>query len=312
MSLEEYHTERGRREDLEAIEANPVLSYIGHRFYPVLDVTEKTGSVYYTALTADSAAQEALARGTALTPVYLTESVATFSCASDEKRYAIGRDEVKQMGGIEKADKLGGMASKRSVQRVAETAIALQLQTVGTHQTAAHVDGQFLAEANVAREAIRRYPGKTAFVCAFTVFNAIMRFTEILNQFSLSALMLGGGEAKDVIAGSPNALKMILGGLLSVDEVIVGDDDHWGVGIGGSGIGVNGVFVKLPGPDEFSHKLDPVLGKFIQYLPDGTQPYIVESWYNDELKSNMYDAESWNEIMEMNAEAAYVLTDLIA
>jgi len=312
MPMESYKTETGRREDLEAIEANPVLSYIGTRFYPVLPVSEKTGSVYYTTLTADAASQDALARGTALTPVYLTESVATFSCASVEKRYAIGRDEVKQMSGIEKADKLGGAASKRSVQRTLETALALQLQTVGGHTTAAHAAGQFLAEANVARESIRLYPGKTAFVCAFTVFNAIMRYTEVLNQFSLAALMLGGGDAKDVIAGSPAALKMILGGMLSVDEVIVGDDDHWGVDIGSSGIGCNGVFVKLPGEDEFSHKMDAVLGKLVQYLPDGKQPYIVESWYNDELKSNMYDAETWYSIEELNPAAAYVLTDMVA
>jgi len=311
--MEQYKTETGRREDLEAIEANPVLSYVGTKFYPVLPVTEKTGSVYYTTLTADAASQDALARGTALTPVYLTESVATFSAASVEKRYAIGRDEVKQMGGIEKSDKLGGSASKRSVQRTLETALAAQLQTIaGTRQSAAHVAGSFLAEANIAREAIRLYPGKTAFVCAFTVFNAIMRYTEVLNQFSLAALMLGGGEAKDVIAGSPSALKMILGGILSVDEVIVGDDDHWGVGIGSGGIGCAGVFCKLPGQDEFSHKMDAVLGKLVQYLPDGKQPFIVESFYSDNLKSNMYDAETWYSIEELNGAAAYVLDDLVA
>jgi len=310
--MEQYKTETGRREDLEAIEVNPVLGYVGDKFYPVLPVTEKTGSVYYTTLTADAASQDALARGTALTPVYLTESVATFSCASVEKRYAVGRDEVKQMGGIEKSDKLGGSASKRSVQRTLETALAAQLQTVGSHQTATHASGQFLAEANVARAAIRLYPGKTAFVCAFTTFNAIMRYTEVLNQFSLAALMLGGGEAKEVIAGSPSALKMILGGILSVDEVIIGDDAHWGVGIGSGGIGCAGVFVKLPGQDEFSHKMDAVLGKLVQYLPDGKQPYIVESYYSDELKTNMYDAETWYSIEELNAEAAYVLDELVA
>jgi len=310
--MESYKTETGRREDLEAIEVNPVLGYIGQKFYPVLPVTEKTGSVYYTTLTADAASQDGLARGTALTPVYLTESVAAFSCASVEKRYAIGRDEVKQMGGIEKADRLGGSASKRSVQRTLETALAAQLQTEGSHQTTAHVAGEFLAEAQAAVAAIRLYPGKTALAVGWSAFNGIMRFTEVLNQFSLGALMLGGGDAKDVVAGAPNALKMILAGLLSVDEVLVGDDAHWGVGAGSGGIGCNAVFVKLSGQDEFSHKMDPVLGKLVQYLPDGTQPYIVESFYNDSLKSNMYDAETWYSIEEFNAEAAYVLTDVIA
>jgi hypothetical protein len=290
-----------------------VLGYIGTKAYPVLATTQKTGTIYHTTLTADNAAQAALARdGTALTRVRLTETANAYSCASVEKRYAISRDEVKQMGGIEKADQHGGMAAKRSVQRYMETALAAQLQTVGTHQTAAHVAGNFIAEAQAAMLAIRRYPGRKAFICAFTVFNAIMRFTEVLNRFSLAALMLGGSDAKAVIAGTPAALKMLLAGILAVDEVLVGDDDHWGVDIGSSGIGCNGVFLALPGEDEFSHKMDPVLGRLVQYLPDGKQPYIIESWYDDVLKENVYDAEVWYSIEEYNPEAAYVLTDLVA
>lgn len=145
--MDAYITQEGRREDLEAIEVNPVLGYIGTKAYPVLNTTQKTGTIYHTTLTTDAAAQEALARGTALTTVRLTETANAYSCASAEKRYAIPRDEVKQMGGIEKADRLGGMASKRSVQRALETALAAQLQTVGSHQNAAHVAGTFITEA---------------------------------------------------------------------------------------------------------------------------------------------------------------------
>jgi hypothetical protein len=139
-----------------------------------------------------------------------------------------------------------------------------------------------------------------------------MRYTEVLNQFSLAALALGGSSAEAILAGRPEALKMLLAGILGVDEVLVGDDNHWGTDVGASGIGCNGVFLALPGEDEFSHKLDPVLGKLVQYLPDGKQPYIVESWYSDNLKENIYDAEVWYSIEEYNAEAAYVLTDLVA
>jgi hypothetical protein len=312
--MEQYKTETGRREDLEAIEVNPVLGYIGTKAYPVLETTQKTGTIYHTTLTADSDAQAALARdGTALTRVRLLETANAYSCASVEKRYAIQRDEVKQMAGIEKADRLGGMAAKRSVQRYLESALATQLQTVGTHQTAAHVAGAFITEAWTALEAIRRYPGKRALICGKSVFNGIMRFTEVLNNFSLAAVALGGGEGgKDIIGGHPNALKMLLAGILAVDEILVGDDAHWGVDVGSAGIGCNAVFLALPDPDEFSHKLDPVLGKLVQYLPDGKQPYIVESWYDDNLKENIYDAEVWYSIEEYNPEAAYVLTGVIA
>jgi hypothetical protein len=310
--MEAYQTQDGRREDLEAIEVNPVMSYIGTFAYPVLTTTQKTGTVYHTTLTADSAAQAALARGTALTTVRLTETANAYSCASVEKRYAVSRDEVKQMGGIEKADKLGAMASKRSVMRYLESALATQLQTVGSHQTGAHVAGNFIDEAQTALEAIRRYPGRKALMLGRSCFQGIMRFTEVLNQFSLAALAIGGGSAEDILAGRPAALRMLLSGIIGVDEVVVGDDDHWGVDVGASGIGCNAVFLALPGADEFSHKMDPVLGRLVQYLPDGRQPYIVESWYDQNLKENVYDAETWYSIEEYNPEAAYVLTDVIA
>lgn len=310
--MEAYKTENGRREDLEAIEVNPIMGYIGHMAYPVLNVTQKTGIIYHTTLTADDAAEVNVARGTELTRVRLTETPNNFSCVSTEKRYAIPRDEVLQMAGIEKADRLGGMASKRSVQRARETALAAQLQTVGAHQTAAHVAGNFIDEAKIALEAIRRYPGRKAMMLGYSAFNGIMRYTEVLNQFSLSALALGGTSAEAVLSGRPEALKMLLAGIVGVDAVLVGDDDHWGVGIGAGGIGTNAAFLSLPGDDEFSHKMDPVLGRMVQYLPDGKQPYIVESFYDEVLKENCYDAEVWDSIEEYNPEAAYVLTAVIA
>ena len=145
-----------------------------------------------------------------------------------------------------------------------------------------------------------------------SVFQGIMRFTEVLNQFSLAALALGGSSAEAILAGRPEALKMLLAGIVGVDQVLVGDDDHWGVDVGSSGIGCNAVFLSLPGEDEFSHKMDPVLGKLVQYLPDGKQPFLIESYYDLSLKENCYDAELWYSIEEYNPEAAYVLTDVIA
>jgi len=310
--MDAYITQEGRREDLEGLDANPYLGYIGNKAYPVVSTTQKVGDIYAATLTADSAAQAGLARGTALTTVRLTESANAYSCTSVEKRYAISRDEVKQMGGIEKADRIGALASKRSVQRYVETALAAQLQTVGNHQTGAHVAGSFLTEAQTALEAIHRYPGRKALMLGWSCFQGIMRFTEVLNQFSLAALAIGGGDAADVLAGRPAALRMLLAGIIGVDEVLVGDDDHWGVDVGSSGIGCNAVFLALPGEDEFSHKMDPVLGKMVQYLPDGKQPYIIESYYDLSLKENVYDAETWYSIEEYNPEAAYVLTDVIA
>jgi hypothetical protein len=216
------------------------------------------------------------------------------------------------MGGIEKADKLGATASKRSVQRGLETALAAQLQTVGSHQNGAFVSGSFIAGAQTALNAIRRFTGSRALMLGKSAFHGIMSLTEVKNMFSLAALAIGGTSAEAMLAGRPEALKMLLAGIIGVDEVLVGDDDHWGVGVGSSGIGCNAVFLALPGADEFSHKLDAVLGKTVQYLPDGLQPYTIGSFYDKNLKENVYDAEIWYSIEELNPTAAYVMTDVIA
>ncbi|GAH40553.1 unnamed protein product, partial [marine sediment metagenome] len=42
--------------------------------------------------------------------------------------------------------------------------------------------------------------------------------------------------------------------------------------------------------------------------PDGNQPYEVESFYDEDVKMNNYDATSWMEIKELNANACVMAT----
>ncbi len=302
--MEAYKTETGRREDLEAIEANPVIGYIGNQILPVVNSNEKTGKIYYKTLVSDSSAQTNRTPGTAPTRNFLTDSSDDFTCTDVFKRYSVDRDEVKQMGGIEACDKLGGVAAKRSVQRAVEHAIA---SAVLLHQTAPRHDilASLVNQAGVGLETIRRYPGRTAFVCSSVVFHRIMRYTEIVNRFSLSSAVLAGVEARDVIQRKPAALRMALSSILGVDEVLVGDDDHWYDQ--DAAMQQVAALVKLPDPEQFSHKMDPVLGKTILYLPDGKQPYWLESFYDEDAKCNNYDATSWFDLLFFNPGALYIL-----
>jgi hypothetical protein len=90
-----YKTQTGRRPDLEGIEVNPVIGYIGDKLFPTVNTMEKTGTVYYKTLTADSAAQTGRSAGSAPSRTLLTDSSTTFSAAEVIKRYGIVRDEVK-------------------------------------------------------------------------------------------------------------------------------------------------------------------------------------------------------------------------
>ena len=302
--MEQYQTTAGRREDLEALETNPVLGFIGDRIYPTVNTREKTGTIYYRTLTADGAAQTGRTAGAAPTRTLLTDSSTTFTTAEVIKRYGVVRDEVKQMGGIAQADALGGTASKRSVQRAIEEAIADAVLLNGS-ATVADILDSFIERAQIGLEAIRRYPGEKALVCSHTVFNRIMRYTEITSRFNLSSLAISGASAEAVVGRRPEALRMVLAGILGVDQVLVGDDDQWYDSDAAKQD--RAALVVLPDPAEFSHKMDPVLGKNMLYLPDGEQPFVVESHYDHDVYVNNYDASAWYQLQTLNAGALYIL-----
>ena len=310
--MQQYQTSTGRRADLEALETNPVLGFIGNQILPVLPVHEKTGTIYYKTLTADGAAQTGRSAGAAPTRTLLTDSNTTFSVAEAIKRYGVTRDEVKQMGGIEAADKLGGMASKRSVQRAIEESIADAILLNGT-ATQDNIENSFIQTAQTGLEAIRRYPGRKALVMSHTIFNRVMRYTEITDRFGLASAQIsnsGAGSitAADILARRPEALRMLLSAIIGCDEILVGDDDQWYDSDANKQ--ERAALLVLPDPEPFSHKMDPTLGKMVQYLPDGVQPYVVESFYDPDDKTNNYDAASWYQTKILNAGALYLLTGI--
>jgi len=55
-----------------------------------------------------------------------------------------------------------------------------------------------------------------------------------------------------------------------------------------------------------------VFAKNMVYLPDGKQPFTVESFYDDNDKINNYDASSWYQLKTLNAGAIYILAGLDA
>jgi hypothetical protein len=236
--------------------------------------------------------------GTAPTAVMLAASVATFSAAEVIKRYGVPKDEVKQMGGIEKADKLGATASKRSVLRAIEDVQAAALFSTARYNAANDIGSAIIDGIIAAADSVKRYEGALAFVCSTTFYRALISETEI--KALMARFVPGGLSAESILSLTPEAFKAMLQTLFAFKEVLVGDDDHWSI----SGKMDAAAVVKLPDPDEFSHKLGPVLGKTALYLPDAVQPYEIESFYDEDTKSNYYDAQAFYHVEELNAAAA--------
>ena len=298
----ELKTQEGRRPDLEAMPVNEPEGYIGKFIYPTLPTMEKTGSIYYKTVTADSAAQDSRVAGVAPTTTLLTDSVTTYSAAELIQRYGVVKAEVKQMGGIEKADSLGGQASKRSVQRALEAVQAYAF----FNGSKTDISAAILNGIQTGLESIKRYAGKAAFVTSATTYLWIIRQTEITDKMSWT-FPAGQTNPNDILSVKTQAFKSLLQTIYGVDEVLIGDDDQWKWNETNGWAGV----VKLPDAAEFSHKMDPVLGKTAIYMPDGEQQFEIESFYNEDTKTNTYDATAWQAIKELNPGAKALFSGLV-
>lgn len=296
MSSPTYETQRGIRPDLAAIEVNMPESYIGFRLYPSVGVMQKQGRVYYQTLTADNAVQTNRNAGEAPNRLLLTPSSATWTAAEYIKRYGVTRDEAKEFGGIEVADKVGAMASKRSVMRGIEDALATQALTGDTSD----ISGDVINGLVEAAQSVKRYAGRLAFVCSHSVYRHLIGLAEVTAKLGWTFKPM---EAADIMSINQNVFINMLKGVFAFDEVLIGDDDHWD----DEG---KAIVCKLPDPAVFSHKLDPVLGKTMLFYPDTEQPYEVESFYDDNDKVNNYDCSAWLNVKELNAAAKVIVAGL--
>jgi hypothetical protein len=292
------YTQNGDRPDLAPIEVNPPEGYIAAKILPISPVMEKAGSVAYATVTADVAAQTGRSAGAAPATTQISNSATTFSCAEAVKRGGITPDEVKQMGGIEKADIVGTKFAKRSVQNYLESDVCAHI--LGTAASATFDPAKLKTQVQVAANAVRRYEGKSSLIASTKTLQAMMQgiLTEAPTDNLFSRLVNGSASALS-LQSMLDGLKFYLG----IDQVLAGDDGIWNAGAYAGHFAI----AKLDdGTDPLSHKWNPVLGKTFQFLPDGENPWVIKSVADLTLVNNFYDAYQWFDTIILNAGAIYV------
>ncbi|MEN6360048.1 MAG: hypothetical protein ABFD59_08330 [Smithella sp.] len=298
MSIEAARTSEGARPDLAALEVNPGIGYIGSRILPVMRVGAKAGTYYYATLTADASAQTDRTAGSAPTSTLLSESSTTWSAAERIKRYRVPYEMCPLVGGVAGSDKLGGKASKRSVLNALETAqLAVLVDGAGTSITSAIVDG-----ITDACDQVHRYNGKTALVLDVGIYRWLVQQTEIKN---LLVRTFGGLGYVEAMSATSKALLGMLQGILPVDEVLIADDKFYPYGYR-----TTAAIVKLPPEnDEMSFIMEPEYGRTMIYWPqEAANPFEVNSFPDDDIRSNVYDATEWDSIEQFNSGAKVLLT----
>jgi hypothetical protein len=296
MALDGLRTETGSRPDLAALEVNAPIGYIGGRILPPVRISGKAGTVYDMQLVADAAATTSRSAGAAPQAVSLTENSSAISCAELIKRYKVPWEGIPLMGGLAATDALGAKAAKRSVMNALETAqLAVLVDGAGTSITSAIVDGII-----DACDQVHRYNGKTAFVCDVGIYRWLIQQTEIKN---LMVRTFGGMGAMESLSLVPNVFKSMLQALFGIDEVLIADDKFYPYSYR-----TTAAVVKLPTPDETSFVTDPELGRTFIYWPTDGNMFEINSYPDDDIRSNVYDATVWYDAEQFNSAAKVLLT----
>jgi hypothetical protein len=303
------YTEEGERSALQSeIEINSPEGYIGTKLMPVVSVTEKAGSMAYATVTAETAAQTGRQPGAAPNATQISNSAHAWACTELIERAAITPDEVKQMGGIENADKIGFRWAMRSVLKAREALIAA---VVLGAKDATFDPAKMRTQVQTALQALRLYPGKTVLASSSMTLKAmVQQIAGDTNAGPLFARIVTGTNSAEAVLGL--SIKAWLQGLalfVGVDEVMAGDDDVWNAGTCAEKFSI----VKVDTTnDPMSHKYMPILGKTITFIPAGTQGWELQSVADRTLINNFYDAKMWIDVETYNAGAVYTFDGVSA
>lgn len=304
-----FYTEEGDRSALQnEIEVNQPEGYIGTKMMPVSPVLEKAGSMAYATVTADSTAQTSRVAGVAPTATQISNSAHAWACTEIIDRAAITPDEVKQMGGIANADKIGFRWAMRQVLAAREALIAAVVlgDADDTFDPA-----KLRTDSQVALQALRLYPGKSVLAASTYTLKAMVQNIAGDSDIgpAFSRIVTGTNAAEAVLGLSFKAWANGLALFLGVDEVLAGDDAVWNAGTCAGKFSI--VKVDNTG-DPLSHKYLPVLGKTITFIPDGTLGWELSGVADRTLINNFYDAKMWIDVETYNAAAVYTFDGVTA
>jgi hypothetical protein len=287
---------RTRRPDLEAL---PFKSpgFIAGQLFPFFTTAQKTGTLYFDDIVSDGTAETTRSLAAAATASRIDSASTSFTCAEIIKRYKIDDSEILLRGGLDAAQAKMARHGKRAIMDYLEAkAVAA---TFGDIASISNRDilTSFLQALDVAKEAVQDYgDGKVAVFGAQSVISRLKRYDEVVDRMKHTGVLVR--DIRDVRSISNEQLAAAL----DVDMILPGPSTPW-LGSDSAYDGYVGVCLL---PDE---NVDPdeavQLGRTIVYEEDGL--YRVETYYSDDLISEVCDTRVWANMLALNKECCYIL-----
>jgi len=291
-----------RRPDLERLPYK-APRYLTPMLFPLMGRLVKQGTVYYQDIVADSAAQTGRTSGDAPTAQKLTDQHTTFDLDDDEfiDRINIPAQEIAGLGGLQRAQQKGARVAKRNVATAVEDLTVANILGNASANKRDILDS-LLDAVDIARDYVMdRVPGRIALVCSQRIFSRIKRYDAVIERMKFTGVLASG--SRDV--RSISALQMA--SVLDLDEVLVGPNSEWYDD--DTDYQDRAAIVALPDP-----MVDPdeeiQIGRTIAFSPldaEFNDLFQIETFYSDDLRSEVLDAQIFAEQKVFNPEGIYIL-----
>lgn len=292
-----------RRPDLEALPYhNP--GYIAEYLAPPMLRQVKAGTLYYSDVQAAQTAQTDRTLGYAPTATIVSSSSTTWTMAEKIRRNRADASEIEQLGGLAAAQQKMARLGKRAVGSAIESLAVAATFGNTVNISTANILNSLNNAVNVAKEAIGDYAdGRIALFGGRRMIDRIKRYAEVTARMVYTG-MVPADRAKDV----RNISDDILAGALGVDLVLAGPSSEWLCTT--TYDGYIGLCV-LPDPQVDPDETIQFARTMVMPVPAEGNPaniFQVESYYSDDLKSEVVDCTAWVNLVGLNPEACYILT----
>lgn len=288
-----------RRPDLEA-QPFKAPEFIGPTLMPPLMRPVKSGTIYYQDYVADGTVQTDRTLATAPSATSLTSSSTTWTMAEKIMRYKADQSEIEQLGGLAAAQAKGARLGKRVVAGALETLVASA--TLGSGATSRNILNSLINAVNVAKEAILDYgaDGKVALFGGRKTVDRVKRYAEIIARMQFTGVLVR--DIRDVRSISDDQLAAAL----DVDMVLAGPTGYWG-----SSYDEKLGLIVLPNPAVDPDEEVQFGRTMMMPVPAEGNPgnyFKVETFFSDDLKSEVVDTTAWINAVTFNLETLYILT----
>ena len=304
-----WMTDYGRRPDLEAIEVNEPLGYIGSRIYPRTPSRFKAGMLSGLTLPQYAAAQTNRVDGAAPSSTLITNAEVSYTTSEIIARFGKTAKQTMDTGNIYKVDEQGARGAIYSYMYTLEQArlTALVTPVSGNYNITTPAAGTKITEAIFAAlKAVRRYRGRRVLIMGADMAQ------KIANSLDFRTFYQGMPFARrDSLLDGLERVVSAFQTIFLLDEVLIADDTILNSAGSASAIGDYIVAAVIPSEDtvtEDSYTYQAELGRSIIYQPyEGMRDFQLESYPDASVMTNFYTAYGMVAVKELNPYAKMII-----